>query len=123
MIIIVMMMMMIMIIIVMMMIIIFIVMMIMLVVLILILIVIVIIDIHQSIYLSIIIHVGGYSSNFLGGGACLSHDHATQYRFVLQSFTLWKEIMANMPKLWLLADLDMIKEGYRLVSSYVLING
>ena len=102
----------------------FIVMMIMLVVLILILIVIVIIDIHQSIYLSIIIiHVGGYSSNFLGGGACLSHDHATQYRFVLQSFTLWKEIMANMPKLWLLADLDMIKEGYRLVSAYVLING
>ena len=98
-------------------------MMIMLVVLILILIVIVIIDIHQSIYLSIIIHVGGYSSNFLGGGACLSHDHATQYRFVLQSFTLWKEIMANMPKLWLLADLDMIKEGYRLVSTYVLING
>jgi hypothetical protein len=122
MIIIVMMMMMIMIIIVMM-IIIFIVMMIMLVVLILILIVIVIIDIHKSIYLSIIIHVGGYSSNFLGGGACLSHDHATQYRFVLQSFTLWKEIMANMPKLWLLADLDMIKEGYRLVSAYVLING
>jgi hypothetical protein len=112
-----------MIIIVMMMIMIIIVMMIMLVVLILILIVIVIIDIHQSIYLSIIIHVGGYSSNFLGGGACLSHDHATQYRFVLQSFTLWKEIMANMPKLWLLADLDMIKEGYRLVSAYVLING
>jgi hypothetical protein len=72
---------------------------------------------YQSIYLSIIIHVGGYSSNFLGGGACLSHDHATQYRFVLQSFTLWKEIMANMPKLWLLADLDMIKEGYRLVSA------
>ena len=51
----------------------------------------------------------------MGGGACLSHDHSTQYRFVLQSFTLWKEIMANMPKLWLLADSDMIKEAYRLV--------
>ena len=58
---------------------------------------------------------GGYSSSFSGGGACLSHDHNTQFRFVLQSFTLWKEIMTNMPKLWLLADHDMTHEQYRLV--------
>lgn len=55
----------------------------------------------------------GYSSSFSGGGACLSHDHGTQFRFVLQSFTLWREIMSNMPKLWLLADYDMTHEQYR----------
>lgn len=60
---------------------------------------------------------GGYSSGFMGGGACLSHDHATQYRFVLQSFMLWKEIMCHMPKLWLLADADITKEMYRLVDT------
>eukprot|EP01032_Pedospumella_encystans_P012189 gene12189-14120_t len=59
----------------------------------------------------------GYSSSFSGGGACLSHDHATQFRFVLQSFTLWREIMANMPKLWMLADHDMTHEQYRLVDT------
>jgi hypothetical protein len=56
---------------------------------------------------------GGYSSSFMGSGACLSHDHATQFRFVLQSFTLWREVMANMPKLWMLADYDMTHEAYR----------
>jgi hypothetical protein len=49
----------------------------------------------------------------MGSGACLSHDHATQFRFVLQSFTLWREVMANMPKLWMLADYDMTHEAYR----------
>lgn len=50
----------------------------------------------------------GLSSRILGsGGAKLSHDHATQYVFALQSLTLWSEIMLNMPKLWYLADLDM----------------
>lgn len=61
---------------------------------------------HSSLY-------SGYSSSFSGGGACLSHDHSTQYRFVLQSFTLWREIMGCMPKLWLLADYDMTHEQYR----------
>ena len=37
-----------------------------------------------------------------------------QYSFVLQSLTLWAEIMANMPKLWTLAEQDMLKEYYRL---------
>lgn len=59
----------------------------------------------------------GYSSSFLGGGAMLSHNHATQYKFVLQSLTLWREIMANMPKLWICADADMLTESYRLVDT------
>ena len=50
----------------------------------------------------------------MGGGACLSHDHATQFTFVYQSLSLWREIMRNMPKLWLLADSDMLNESYRL---------
>jgi hypothetical protein len=59
----------------------------------------------------------GYSSSFMGGGAMLSHNHATQFKFVLQSLTLWHEIMANMPKLWLCADADMTTEMYRLVDT------
>eukprot|EP01039_Chlorochromonas_danica_P000020 gene20-23_t len=59
----------------------------------------------------------GYSSSFLGGGAKLSHDHKTQFRFVLQSLTLWREIMANMPMLWIKADMDMTSEVYRLVDT------
>jgi hypothetical protein len=60
---------------------------------------------------------GGYSSGLLGGGSMLSHDHATQFRFVLQTFTLWREVMRNMSKLWLLADMDMVTEQYRLVDT------
>jgi hypothetical protein len=59
----------------------------------------------------------GYSSSFMGSGSMLSHSHATQYKFVLQSLTLWKEIMSTMPKLWLLADSDMMTESYRLVDT------
>lgn len=60
---------------------------------------------------------GGFASGFLGGGAKLSHDHQTQHRFVLQSLTLWKEIMVCMPALWILADMDMTQEPYRLVDT------
>lgn len=67
---------------------------------------------------------GGFfssSSRFFGtferNGATLSHNHQTQFRFVLQSLTLWRELMFHMPKLWLLADLDMLLEGYRLVDT------
>lgn len=63
---------------------------------------------------------GGLYSNkskYFGGGACLSHDHKTQYTFVLQSLTLWREIMKNMSKLWMLADSDMIEQQYRLVDT------
>mmetsp|Transcript_986 Transcript_986/g.991 ORF Transcript_986/g.991 Transcript_986/m.991 type:complete len:247 (-) Transcript_986:1-741(-) len=56
----------------------------------------------------------GYSQRYFGGGACLSHDHKTQFTFVLQSLCLWKEIMISMPRLWLLADQDMLTEYYRL---------
>lgn len=59
----------------------------------------------------------GYSSGFMGSGACLTHDHPTQFKFVLQSFTLWRDIMFNMQKLWLLADIDMLTEAYRLVDT------
>jgi hypothetical protein len=58
-----------------------------------------------------------FCRRYFGGGACLSHDHATQYSFVLQSLTLWREIMQWMPKVWLLADADMITESYRLVDT------
>jgi hypothetical protein len=56
----------------------------------------------------------GYSQKYFGSGACLSHDHKTQFTFVLQSLCLWKEIMSSMPRLWLLADSDMLTEYYRL---------
>lgn len=60
---------------------------------------------------------GGFSSKYFGGGACLNHDHKTQYMFVKQSLLLWREIMHFMPKLWLLADADMISEPYRLADT------
>lgn len=56
----------------------------------------------------------GYSQRYFGSGACLTHDHKTQFTFVLQSLCLWKEIMNSMPRLWLLADQDMLTEYYRL---------
>ena len=59
----------------------------------------------------------GFSSNYRGRGACLSHNHKTQYNFVYQSLTLWKEIMSNMPRLWLAADHDMMNEYYRLADT------
>lgn len=67
--------------------------------------------------LSVSVAGGGTSRFYTGEGACLSHDHSTQYAFVLQTFTLWKEIMSRMPKLWLLSDTDMTTEGYRLVDT------
>jgi hypothetical protein len=59
----------------------------------------------------------GYSSSFNGSGSCLTHSHSTQYSFVLQSLTLWSEIMVNMPKLWTLAEEDMFNEHYRLADT------
>jgi len=50
------------------------------------------------------------------GGARLSHDHQRQYAFVLQSLTLWREILHDMFRLWSLAEQDLLAEGnyYRL---------
>ncbi|KAF9021536.1 hypothetical protein BDZ89DRAFT_1071382, partial [Hymenopellis radicata] len=50
------------------------------------------------------------------GGARLSHDHSKQYAYVLQSLTLWREILHDMFHLWSLAEQDLLSEsiGYRL---------
>nr|XP_052925766.1 uncharacterized protein EV422DRAFT_529271 [Fimicolochytrium jonesii]KAI8821128.1 hypothetical protein EV422DRAFT_529271 [Fimicolochytrium jonesii] len=50
------------------------------------------------------------------GGARLSHDHSKQYHYVLQSLTLWREIMHDMFMVWSLAEQDLLAEGnmYRL---------
>eukprot|EP01107_Rhizomastix_libera_P014053 TRINITY_DN4193_c0_g1_i5.p1 TRINITY_DN4193_c0_g1~~TRINITY_DN4193_c0_g1_i5.p1 ORF type:complete len:653 (+),score=156.79 TRINITY_DN4193_c0_g1_i5:23-1981(+) len=52
-------------------------------------------------------------------GSCLSHTHETQFEFVKQSLTLWREIQANMFKLWILADKDMLnsQSPYRLYNT------
>jgi len=49
-------------------------------------------------------------------GARLSHDHSKQYAYVLQSLTLWREILYDMFRLWHLADEDLLSEEtpYRL---------
>ena len=57
------------------------------------------------------------SSSYSSSGATLSHDHSTQFVFVLQTLTLWKEIMSNMPRLWCMADDDMISQPYRLANT------
>ncbi|KAG8737139.1 hypothetical protein FRC10_008543 [Ceratobasidium sp. 414] len=42
------------------------------------------------------------------GGARLSHDHSKQYSYVLQSLTLWREILGDMFRLWHLAESDLL---------------
>mmetsp|Transcript_30590 Transcript_30590/g.40416 ORF Transcript_30590/g.40416 Transcript_30590/m.40416 type:complete len:746 (-) Transcript_30590:92-2329(-) len=61
---------------------------------------------------------GGYSSQS-SGGAKLNHDHSTQFTFVKQSLMLWREIMANMFKLWYYADQDLLSGygGYHLANT------
>ena len=64
--------------------------------------------------------LGGFSSRYINNSACLSHDHATQYTFVLQSLTLWRQVMRFLPKLWLYTDIDLIGEQVRMyVRTYV----
>ncbi|KAJ3013577.1 hypothetical protein HKX48_005663 [Thoreauomyces humboldtii] len=50
------------------------------------------------------------------GGARLSHDHSKQYAYVIQSLTLWREIMHDMFMVWTLAEGDLLAENnmYRL---------
>lgn len=50
------------------------------------------------------------------GGARLSHDHSKQYAYVLQSLTLWREILHDMFHLWSLTEQDLLSENvpYRL---------
>lgn len=50
------------------------------------------------------------------GGSCLTHNHATQFTFVLQSLLLWREIMGNMFALWQMTEEDLLdpESRYRL---------
>jgi hypothetical protein len=50
------------------------------------------------------------------GGSCLHHDHSTQFHFVQQSLTLWRDILHDMFRLWMLSDFDLLdsRNGYRL---------
>jgi len=50
------------------------------------------------------------------GGARLSHDHSKQYSYVIQSLTLWREILHDMFHLWSLAEEDLLSDSisYRL---------
>lgn len=60
----------------------------------------------------------GFSLAIVGGrsGARLTHSHTTQYYYVLQSLTLWREICHDMFRLWYLAEEDCLDESnpYRL---------
>jgi hypothetical protein len=51
-----------------------------------------------------------YSLAIFGGvdGSRLSHSHEKQYNYVLQSLTLWREILNDMFRLWCLAEEDML---------------
>jgi hypothetical protein len=53
---------------------------------------------------------GAYSLAITSGqdGARLSHSHARQYNYVLQSLTLWREIAHDMFRLWCLTDDDLL---------------
>ena len=60
----------------------------------------------------------GYSS-LNRGRSMLTHSHSTQYTFVLQTLTLWREICERMYKLWLMADADLrsTRSSYRLCNT------
>ncbi|KAF1332529.1 Rxlr effector candidate protein, partial [Globisporangium splendens] len=48
-------------------------------------------------------------------GARLSHSHASQYEYVLQSLLLWKNITTSMLRLWWAVEEDLLSGGmYRL---------
>lgn len=54
---------------------------------------------------------GPYSLAIYSGsaeGARLTHSHERQYNYVLQSLTLWREIINDMFRLWCLAEEDML---------------
>jgi len=62
----------------------------------------------------------GFSLSIRSGkdGSCLSHDHETQYRFVLQSLELWREIQHEMFRLWICSDSDLLDgNSYKLVDT------
>lgn len=52
----------------------------------------------------------GYELTITEGksGSRLTHAHQDQYHYVLQSLTLWREIMHDMYRLWYLAEADLL---------------
>ncbi|KAF1796834.1 hypothetical protein V8B55DRAFT_1369208 [Mucor lusitanicus] len=65
-------------------------------------------------------HDHGYSLAISAGrhGHRLTHSHSTQYTYVYQSITLWREIMNEMFLLWSMADEDLISpSAYRLTNT------
>ncbi|PRP85128.1 hypothetical protein PROFUN_07199 [Planoprotostelium fungivorum] len=63
----------------------------------------------------------GFSLSIQSGhnGARLSHDHARQYAYALQSLHLWREITNDMFRLWILAERDLLDahNRYRLTNT------
>merc|ERR1712196_455656 len=55
----------------------------------------------------------GYELGIAEGdqGSRLSHPHFEQYHYVLQSLTLWREIMHDMYRLWYLAEADLLDKA------------
>jgi hypothetical protein len=64
---------------------------------------------------------GAFGSSFGSrdsSGPTLSHSHSTQYIFVWQSLTLWRNVQRNMHRLWVCADEDLLSTS----TSYQLLN-
>jgi len=62
----------------------------------------------------------GFSLKISSGvnGSCLSHNHATQFQFVLQSLELWREIQHEMFRLWICSDADLLgSSSYKLMDT------
>eukprot|EP00962_Isochrysis_galbana_P017683 scaffold5084_cov81-Isochrysis_galbana.AAC.1 len=48
-------------------------------------------------------------------GARLTHSHSTQYAYVEQSLLLWRAILVQLPRMWAIAEEDLLSGGdYRL---------
>lgn len=62
-----------------------------------------------------------YSLSIVNGqdGARLSHSHERQYYFILQSLTLWRDIINDMFRLWAMAEQDLLSEtvSYNLMET------
>lgn len=52
-------------------------------------------------------------------GSELSHGHTTQFNFVLQSLTLWRNILRHFFQAWMMAEKDLLAphNGYRLMNT------
>jgi hypothetical protein len=63
----------------------------------------------------------GYSLSIVSGidGHRLSHSHDRQYYFILQSLTLWRDIINDMFRLWAMAEEDLLSEAvsYNLIET------